>query len=187
MQPLLLSGRSVEPLQVWDLTTAVSVGKALEWRREIRRRFYSSASTTAKDAITLRDAALFLAAAVNCSSAARQTALHAAAEEASPCHMPALLELGALCDARDRSGATALFVACEAGHVRNVQCLLDAGASSATRNSAGETPLLIAALKGHEQVVDLLLEYCQDCHIGWHAHLDGDGWNPLMAAAVGGR
>lgn len=186
MQPLLLAGRP-EPLQVWDLTSAASVGRVLEWRREVRRRHHGAAAAGSSGAITPADAAAFLCAAVNCSSAARQTALHAAVEEASPRQLPALLGLGAVVDARDRSGSTPLFVACEAGHLRSVECLLGAGASATLKNSAGEAPLLIAALKGHERVVDLLLQHCHERRIGWRAHRDGDSWNPLMAAAVGGR
>ncbi|EFN57472.1 hypothetical protein CHLNCDRAFT_142986 [Chlorella variabilis] len=185
-EPLLLAGRP-EPLQVWDLTSAASVGRVLEWRREVRRRHHGAAAAGSSGAITPADAAAFLCAAVNCSSAARQTALHAAVEEASPRQLPALLGLGAVVDARDRSGSTPLFVACEAGHLRSVECLLGAGASATLKNSAGEAPLLIAALKGHERVVDLLLQHCHERRIGWRAHRDGDSWNPLMAAAVGGR
>lgn len=92
-------------------------------------------------------------------------------------------------DARDRSGATALFAACEAGRTRAVECLLAAGASATQRNSAGEAPLYIAALKGWEHIVDLLLAHFKQRGVSWQAQrlYDGDGWTPLMAAAVGGR
>lgn len=99
---------------------------------------------------------------------------------ALPCHQV---------DARDRSGATALFAACEAGRTRAVKCLLAAGASATLRNSAGEAPLYIAALKGWERTVDLLLAHFKQRGVSWQAQrlYDGDGWTPLMAAAVGGR
>lgn len=188
-EPALLAGRA-EPVQVWDLCTPASVAQALQWRHDVRHRYHSrSASMPAGAAITSQDATAFLAAAVNCSSGGRQTPLHSAAEEANPAQLQALLGLGALINARDRSGATPLFTACEAGHIRSVERLLGAGASATLRNSAGEAPLYIAALKGHERVVDLLLQHCQDRGISWQAQrlYDGDGWTPLMAAAVGGR
>ncbi|KAL4859919.1 Cortactin-binding protein 2 [Chlorella vulgaris] len=187
-EPLLLEGRS-HPLQVWDLCSASSLAQAQEWRRQVQRRQWAAGgSACARQAtITPADVDAFLCAAVNCSSAARQTALHSAAEEASPAQLQQLVSLGALVDARDRSGATPLFAACEAGHLASVECLLGAGASVTLKNSAGEAPLYIAALKGHEHVVDLLLQHCKDTGISWQAHTDGDAWTPLMAAAVGGR
>ena len=192
VQPLLLEGRA-EPLQVWDLCSSTSVGRALRWRRDVRTRYCaadtSSISGGAAGSISPSDAAAFLCAAANCSSGARSTPLHAAAEEASPAQLRALLGLGAQVDARDRSGASPLFAACEAGHLASVECLLGAGASATLRNSAGEAPLYIAALKGHEHIVDALLLHCQQRGIRWQAQrlYDGDGWTPLMAAAVGGR
>lgn len=70
-----------------------------------------------------------------------------------------------------------------------MKCLLAAGASATLRNSAGEAPLYIAALKGWERTVDLLLAHFKQRGVSWQAQrlYDGDGWTPLMAAAVGGR
>ncbi|KAL4425708.1 hypothetical protein ABPG75_009724 [Micractinium tetrahymenae] len=181
--PLLLAGWP-EPVQVWDLCTPASVDQAVQWRRSV-----AAAHTAGTGSLTPRDAAAFLAAAVNCSSAGRATPLHAAAEEGDAAQLQALLGLGAVVDARDRSGATPLFLACEAGKDRSVQVLLGANAAINVRNAADETPLYISALKGHERCVELLIQHCQAAGISWQSQrLYGhDGWTPLMAAAVGGR
>ncbi|KAK9829332.1 hypothetical protein WJX72_005233 [[Myrmecia] bisecta] len=129
-----------------------------------------------------------LEAAANCSSAARQTPLHVAAEQGSLVLTQALLEVGVQVDARDRSGASALFTACEHGHCSVAALLLQAGAAGALQNSSGEAPLYIAALRGHMAVVDLLLAHFDWHHIPWQdPRLFGDGWTPLMAAAVADR
>lgn len=178
-EPLLLAGRP-EPLQVWDLSTAASVARALTWRRSVAARRAAGASP-----ITPGDASAFLSAAVNCSSAARATPLHVAAEEGSPWLLRTLVELGAGIEARDRSGATPLHAACEMGEDASVECLLGAGASASMRTMAGETPLYVCSLKGHERCVDLLL--CQEVQQTLLKTSEGDGWTPLMAAAVAGR
>lgn len=140
-QPELLAGRA-EPLQVWDLCTADSVAAALRWRRGMRARWCAAGG---HGAIAPADVDALLAAAANCSSAGRQSPLHAAADASDADTLRSLLRLGALVDARDRSGATALFAACEAGHPRSVHVLLAAGASATLRNSAGEAPLVSLA------------------------------------------
>jgi hypothetical protein len=184
-EPELLAGRA-QAVAVWDLCTATSVADALAWRRAVRARWCAAGG---RGAVAPSDAAALLHAAVNCSSGGRQTPLHAAADDCDTTQLQALLELGAQVDARDRSGATALFAACEAGRTRAVECLLAAGASATQRNSAGEAPLYIAALKGWERIVDLLLAHFKQRGVSWQAQrlYDGDGWTPLMAAAVGGR
>ncbi|PSC75657.1 serine threonine-phosphatase 6 regulatory ankyrin repeat subunit A [Micractinium conductrix] len=175
IEPQLLAGRPA-PLQVWDLCSTATMAEAQAWRRGV-------AGVSAADADAL------LCAAVNCSSGARATPLHVAAEEGETRRVSALLALGAAPDARDRGGATPLFTACEAGRAGGVAALLAAGASATQRNSAGEAPLYIAALKGHQPCVDALLAHCAATGINWLEQrlYDGDGWTPLMAAAVGGR
>lgn len=124
---------------MWDLCTADSVAAALCWRRSMHARWCTAGG---RGAIAPADADALLAAATNCSSAGRQSPLHAAADASDADTLRSLLRLGALVDARDRSGATPLFAACEAGHERTVECLLGAGASATLRNSAGEAPLV---------------------------------------------
>lgn len=143
VQPRLLAGRQA-PLQVWDLTTAASVAAALQWRRDVQAQWCAAGGARG---LAPSDADALLAAAVNCSSAGRQTPLHAAAADCDATQLRSLLRLGALVDARDRSGATPLFAACEAGHAGTVECLLGAGASATLRNSAGEAPLVRSGLR----------------------------------------
>lgn len=183
----LLSGRE-ERLQVWDLCTLPSVRAAQQWRREAATAA-AAAGAGGAQAFTPGDAAAFLAAAVNCSSGAhRQTPLHVAAEEGDQARAAALLGLGAALDAKDRSGASPLFAACEAGSAAALGALLAAGADATLRNTAGEAPLYIAALRGHDDVVAALLAHCAAAGVAWQdPRLYGDGWTPLMAAAVGGR
>lgn len=106
----------------------------MEWQRSV-----AAANARGAESLTPSDAATFLAAAVNCSSAGRATPLHAAAEEGDASRVQALLRLGAVVDARDRSGATPLFLACEAGRDRSVEALLGANAAINVRNAADET------------------------------------------------
>lgn len=137
-EPALLAGRE-RPVQVWDLCTGTSVAAALAWQRGMCAAWCAAGG---RGAVAPCDVAALLHAAVNCSSAGRQTPLHAAADECDTAQLRALLRLGAHCDARDRSGATPLFAACEAGRTRAVEALLAAGASATQRNSAGEAPLV---------------------------------------------
>ena len=123
----------------------------------------------------------------------------------------ALVSLGAQPDARDRSGATPAFVAAEAGRECALRALLNRGkADGRARNSAGEAPLYISSLRGHSGAVAALLDFFRGereeerkkknsnssssssssipplaC---WtDPLLYGDGWTPVMAAALGGR
>ena len=100
-----------------------------------------------------------------------------------------LLSLGARPDARDRTGATPAFVAAERGAAAPLAALLAAGADARVLNAAGEAPLYISALRGHKRCVELLLEaLATDGGPAWVApNLYGDGWTPLMAAALAGR
>lgn len=140
--------------------------------------------------VSAADADALLCAAVNCSSGARATPLHVAAEEGETRRVSALLALGAAPDARDRGGATPLFTACEAGRAGGVAALLAAGASATQRNSAGEAPLYIAALKGHQPCVDALLAHCAATGINWLEQrlYDGDGgWQVVDCWGKGSR
>lgn len=131
---------------------------------------------------------LLIEAAVNCSNAARQTPLHVAVDVDEASAVEALLGLGSGVNARDKGGATPLFVACESGHAGCAKLLLRGGADVVLRNSAGEAPLYIAALRGEIMVVDVLLQHMRQEGIRWQdGGLYGDGWTPLMAAAVADR
>lgn len=178
-------GEPRPPPQFWDLCQPHSVQQALGWFRQLSNSLGSFGGQTSVGA---SEASAFLRAAASCSSGAKVTPLHTAAEEGRCDMAQGLLRLGADVLARDRSGASPLFRACELGHTSAAQLLLRAGADATRRNSAGEAPLYIAALRGHDRVVQLLLEHCAHAGISWEdPGMYGDGWTPLMAAAVGGR
>eukprot|EP00850_Spirogloea_muscicola_P004988 SM000022S07202 [mRNA] locus=s22:557580:559965:+ [translate_table: standard] len=130
-----------------------------------------------------------LRAAANCSDLRRRSPLHVFAARGEPEATAGLLALGASAvGVRDSGGATALFIAAEGGHARICKVLLRGGAAVLAMNRAGETPLYIAALKGFSSVVEVLLAHCQEYGIEWQdAAAYGDGWTPLMAAAVADR
>ncbi|KAK9841049.1 hypothetical protein WJX81_007671 [Elliptochloris bilobata] len=192
---------------VWDFCREADIAAAAALLAAARggRGAASGSAGTLNSTLDLPPAAIGLAleAATNCSSATRQTPLHVATvattahvapmtgpwvyEQSAP-RMRALLALGAAVDARDRNAATPLFAACEADrHVAAAE-LLAAGADAAMRNAQGEAPLYIAALRGNGTTLKLLLDHMQRADIPWmEAELYGDGWTPLMAAAVGKR
>lgn len=131
---------------------------------------------------------LALRAAVNCSDLRRRTPLHVAANEAETEMVQGLLTMGASLRLKDSTGATALFDAAWNGHVDICQSLLLGGADAFTRNRSGENSLYVAALKGHTPVVRLFVSYCEATNINWqNSEVYGDGWTPLMAAAVADR
>jgi ankyrin repeat protein len=100
-----------------------------------------------------------------------------------------LLEIGAVAvGMKDSSGGTALFVAAESGYAHACELLLQGGADVLASNRAGETPLYIAALRGHSAAVGIMLAHCHEHGVNWQdADVYGDGWTPLMAAAVADR
>ncbi|BDA43357.1 probable Ankyrin-3 at C-terminar half [Coccomyxa sp. Obi] len=168
-------------LEVWDLCRLQSVQSAQGFLRQEQQK--------ADGRGMAGDIALALQEAVNCSSLARQTPLHAAAETGNAVMVKALLSLGAAVNARDRSGGTPLSVTAEeAGRTGAAAALLAAGADVRAKNAAGEAPLYIASLRGHVALVQLLLQFHERQGISWtDTGLYGDGWTPLMAAAVAGR
>ncbi|CAL8468662.1 g8202 [Coccomyxa elongata] len=177
----LCSATGKPALEVWDLCRPQSVQAAQGFLRQEQQK--------ADGRGMAGDIALALQEAVNCSSLARQTPLHAAAETGNAVMVKALLSLGAAVNARDRSGGTPLSVTAEeAGRTGAAAALLAAGADVRAKNAAGEAPMYIASLRGHVALVQLLLQFHERQGISWtDTGLYGDGWTPLMAAAVAGR
>eukprot|EP00897_Mesotaenium_endlicherianum_P007905 jgi/Mesen1/7142/ME000037S06496 len=138
-----------------------------------------------------RQVVLGLRAAANCSNRRRRTALHVAVQQGNPEMVAGLLALGALpagAVAKDAGGATPLFLAAELGHAAICESLLRGGADALASNRSGETALYIAALRGHAGPVDAMLHHCLAHAIDWQRPESyGDGWTPLMAAAVADR
>lgn len=131
---------------------------------------------------------LALRAAVNCSDLRRRTPLHAAASVGDVEIVRGLLSMGAASGLRDSAGATALFAAAWFGYADICSLLLRNGADVLSRNRSGENPLYIAALRGHSLAVEAMLSYCKANNINWQSvEVYGDGWTPLMAAAVADR
>lgn len=186
-------GKGVE---VWDFCERRSVCTALSFLNgrwalgpvgQVRKNLcYCEAS----DGIEERAELVFLAlrAAVNCSDLRRRTPLHVAANEGDTEMVQGLISMGASSGLRDSAGATALFNAAWYGHADISRLLLLSGADVLSRNRSGENPLYIAALRGHTSVVKVLLSHCKANNISWQsAEIYGDGWTPLMAAAVADR
>lgn len=169
--------------QVWDLTRESGVQAALQ-HLQSSRRAEAETETAATRAAWTQHLALAIKCAVNCSSVTRTTPLHSAAFGGNAAMAQQLLTLGSALDTRDVAGATAIFLAAEAGQAPAVRKLLDAGGDASLSNAAGESPLYIAALKGHLEVVRLLLDGFVQKRVAWHKLRYGDGWTPLMAAAV---
>eukprot|EP00249_Psilotum_nudum_P021809 c28260_g1_i2 orf=1890-3398(+) len=132
---------------------------------------------------------LALRAASNCTDLRRRTPLHVAAAGSVTETVRDLLAIGAKASGmKDSGGATALFVAAECGYADACELLLESGADVLSRNRAGENPLYIAALRGHSAAVEVMLSHCHANRIDWQsASVYGDGWTPLMAAAVADR
>uniref|UniRef100_A0A0D6QUM4 F-box domain-containing protein n=1 Tax=Araucaria cunninghamii TaxID=56994 RepID=A0A0D6QUM4_ARACU len=142
-----------------------------------------------KTTLFKEDLVFALHAAANCSDTRRRTPLHVAASSGDSYTVQCLLAIGA--EARgmkDSGGATALFVAAECGYADVCELLLQGGADVLAFNRAGENPLYIAALRGHCEAVEVLVRHCCKNNINWQiAKAYGDGWTPLMAAAVADR
>lgn len=135
------------------------------------------------------DVALGLRGAANCSDVRKRTPLHMAAARGDVPMIAGLLAIGAVAvGMKDSSGGTALFVAAESGFAQACELLLQGGADVLASNRAGETPLYIAALRGHSAAVGIMLAHCHERGVNWQdADVYGDGWTPLMAAAVADR
>lgn len=142
-----------------------------------------------KSKVCKEDMVFAVYAAANCSDTRRRTPLHVAAASGCSQTVQCLLVLGAEAKGmKDSGGATALFVAAEYGYANICELLLQAGADVLAGNRAGENPLYIAALRGHCAAVEVLVRHCFKNNINWQcAKVYGDGWTPLMAAAVADR
>lgn len=176
--------------QVWEFSCVNAVQQASSVMKQQSPTRHSCARTGAATTDRLHSSCLPTAVrcAANCSTRGRSTPLHAAAYTGCCCHLAALLQAGAMINARDGGGASPLFVAAEAGKAAAVAVLLAAGADGLVGNSAGEMPLYIAALRGHLAVVRLLVEHFSAAGVDWmNGRLYGDAWTPLMAAAVANR
>ncbi len=194
------TGRS--PVEVWDF--AVDVSGLQRAQRALQAALGRASGAAAPEARSTsgggggaggqwRGGELFAAhaatavvrAAVTCSSAARSTPLHMAAERGDLAGVLTLLAAGAGVDVRDTGGTTPLFLAAEAGHTAVVRAVLAGGADPRVSNAAGESPLYIASLRGHLAAVVALLEGFAARGLTWlDPDLYGDCWTPLMAAAV---
>lgn len=82
--------------------------------------------------------------------------LHSAAAGRSLAVVRALVEHGALANARQEQGWTALHAAAQDGDKPMVELLLKHGADRALANDQGATALSVAREKGHTEIVNLL-------------------------------
>lgn len=188
LRSMLADSCSDRCIQILDLCEPQSIETAVAYSNIARLTCYAKHDGHAKCGAVQAYAGQLIQTAVHCSNSARQTPLHVAVEVDDASAVEALLELGSGVNARDKGGATPLFLACEAGHAACAKLLLGAGANILQSNSAGETPLYIAALRGELLVVDVLLHHMKQQGICWQdGQLYGDGWTPLMAAAVADR
>ncbi|KAI5060846.1 hypothetical protein GOP47_0023351, partial [Adiantum capillus-veneris] len=191
-----------EGVEVWNFCEKESICSALTFlsNQDIAEQAFSPrnnyASFEASKARWNRDGvdakskyvSLALRAAVNCSDLRRRTPLHVAANDVEAEMVRGLLTLGASLQLKDSTGATALFDAAWNGHFDICELLLISGADVFSRNRAGENSLYVAALKGHTSVVRLFVSHCEANNFNWQtSEVYGDGWTPLMAAAVADR
>ena len=171
----------------WDLSRAADA-EALASTGARRLRSRLAAASHAFGAVSEHELCCALAAAASAAAPPRRaTPLHSAALRGDAAHVAALLALGARADARDVAGATPLFVAAEAGADAACAALLAAGAAIDARTASGEGPAYIAALKGRTDAARVLLSAAAERGLPVTALANGDGWTPLMAAAVAGR
>jgi hypothetical protein len=180
---LVVQPQRVVP-EVWDLCTAAGVDAALHHLAAAKAAGPPCGSSRV-EADRLRFA---LECSVNSSSRSRMTPLHAAAEAGDARRCRLLIGCGAQLAAKTNNGASPLFLACESGQVEAVHVLLEAGGDPLAGTTNGETPLYIAALRGHSEVVRALLGALRRQGVAWEdSRWYGDGWTPLMAAAVADR
>ena len=190
-----------EKVQIWDLCDEGSVTVAA-WvlnglrmakpgsvRREKVAALLNLPLNEDRWDFLTEDIASALRAAANCSDGRKRTPLHIAAARGDVLMIAGLLAIGAMAvGMKDSSGAIALFLAAESGFARACELLLQGGADVLAKNRAGETPLYIAALRGHYAAVGVMLAHCHERGVNWQdSDVYGDGWTPLMAAAVADR
>ncbi len=88
-----------------------------------------------------------------------QTALMWAVAEGHSEVAQALINAGALIDARSNGGFTPLMFAAQGGHPDSIRILLASGADINHASLDGTSPLLVALAGGHWNVTELLLEH----------------------------
>ncbi|KAH7437884.1 hypothetical protein KP509_05G093700 [Ceratopteris richardii] len=191
-----------EGVEVWNFCESKSVFSALAFVRRqgtAEQVFHgatelnSYAASKYKRHFTNFDSrseymSLALRAAVNCSDLRRCTPLHFAVNYANLEMLRGLLIIGASPDLKDSRGGTALFDAAWKGHIDICKLLLMSGADVLSRNRSGENPLYAAALKGYTSIVKTFVLHCEANNVNWQSSKQyGDGWTPLMAAAVADR
>lgn len=180
-------------IEVWDFCEESSLMSAVLYlggfKRDVLKGAQRFQDKKRKSKVCKEDMVFAVYAAANCSDMRRRTPLHVAAASGGCQSVQCLLALGAEAKGmKDSGGATALFVAAECGCANICELLLQAGADVLAGNRAGENPLYIAALRGHCAAVEVLVSYCFKNNINWQsANAYGDGWTPLMAAAVADR
>jgi hypothetical protein len=183
----LLEAGCVGVQETWDLSQ-VADAEAFASLGVRRLRSRLAAVSPAFGAVSEHELCCALAAAASAAAPPRRAApLHGAAARGDATHVAALLALGARAEARDVAGATPLFVAAEAGAGAACAALLAAGAAIDARTASGEGPAYIAALKGRTDAARVLLSAAAERGLPAAALANGDGWTPLMAAAVAGR
>lgn len=180
-------------IEVWDFCEESSLMSAVLYlggfKCDVLKGAQCFQDNKRKSKVCKEEMVFTVYAAANCSDMRRRTPLHVAAASGGYQSVQCLLALGAEAKGmKDSGGATALFVAAECGNANICELLLQAGADILAGNRAGENPLYIAALRGHCAAVEVLVSHCFKNNINWQsAKSYGDGWTPLMAAAVADR
>jgi hypothetical protein len=103
-------------------------------------------------------AALPAPAGVSADSALKPATLQSAAAQGDVAQAAALLDQGAVIDARDEAGRTPLLLAVTQGRVEIVRLLLARGADPNAVDNTGHTPLQLAKMRNLQDVAALLQE-----------------------------
>jgi len=107
-------------------------------------------------------------------------AAHQCADGEALALIRALVENGAVLDARDNYGQTPLLIAA-AGKPASALYLIEKNADVRARDASGNTPLLAAAAAGSREVAQALIRRKADVNAA-----DADGTTPLIYAAAHG-